>query len=105
MSEFTDAFSELLEVQEESDQAYTATIAGTSCPVVLDEAQFDEIIAAGGEGEAGGFKLMVKASALPSRPAHLSAVVVSGRTLNLLLLESANGIYTITAGDPVATES
>lgn len=104
MSDFTEAFDELIAVQVATVGAKTAVIAGETVSVFLEEAQYDEIVVAGGEGEAGGFSIMVKESALTARPAHLSSIVVAGRTLSLLLLESANGVYTITAGDPVAIE-
>lgn len=100
MNEFTEAFAELLEVQAAVVGAKTATIAGQSVAVFLEEATFDTITVAGGIGENGGFQIMVEASLLTSQPAQFAPVIVAGRTLKNLSLASANGIYTITAGDP-----
>lgn len=101
MSGFTTAFDELVAVQNaEYGSARTALVGATTVPAVVSALDFDNVFMVGGIGENGGFDVQVKASALPSRPVKYSAVTVEGRKLSVLRVTDANGIYTITCGDP-----
>lgn len=103
INQFESAFGALLNVQETVfGERKKATVSGLEVDAIIGELTFDEILVAGGIAENGGFEIQVAASLLPGgRPADLSPVIVAGRTLYILQpVRNANGIYTLTCGDP-----
>lgn len=112
MSEITDAFDELLDAQEEAtgERLKASVGAVVDKDAVIEELTFDEIVAAGGTAENGGFKLQMRKSDFPTRPPEFDAqgvkttVVARGVTLQLLSVTENNGILLIGAGDSVAED-
>lgn len=106
MSDFTEAFDDLISAQAEVlGISQTATIGatnGVSC--VIEAVPDDDVFRDGTMANAGSFRLLVKASALPSLPAKYTAVTFttpSGNTqsLSVLSVTDNNGIFHIEVGD------
>lgn len=101
------AWRELYAAQTEATgEKKTATIGTrTGVPCVVSEMRFDQIIAYGGKAESGGFEMQIAAADLNStKPAKLTAVTHKATTLKVQAVADNNGIYYITAFDPVEQE-
>ena len=101
------AWRELYAAQTEATgEKKTATIGTrTGVPCVVSEMRFDQIIAYGGKAESGGFELQVVAADLGNtKPVKLAAVTHKATALKVQAVVDNNGIFYITAFDPVAQE-
>lgn len=101
------AWRELYAAQTEATgEKKTATIGSrTGVPCVVSEMRFDQIIAYGGKAESGGFELQVAAADLSNtKPDKLATVTHKTTTLKVQNVADNNGVYYITAFDPVAQE-
>lgn len=109
MSEFTEAFAELNEAQEESDGfSSTITVGGVTAPCVITTLNTDLIAIDGASAMDGGYSCQVLASYFPSEPAKGSPVFVSCYPNEALEITSdpaqSHGVYTFTIGDLAATD-
>jgi hypothetical protein len=113
MSEMTVAFDELYVAQTEAiGTAQVVTIGATSSiPAIIEQIPRDFINMDGGRCEKQPFRLMIKATALSStEPAKYTAVSftpvgsATAVALQVLSVESNNGIMHVTVGDPNAIE-
>lgn len=98
---FREARDELLAVaDEEIDEPQTAKIAGKTVRCIIGEMTTDEIIVAGGDTEAGGFRLeAIPKESLVPEPEKGDEVIAKGKTLELLsIVERNNSTYEVTAG-------
>jgi hypothetical protein len=101
------AMAELLVLADETVLGFDpVTIGGVETPAVITDISTDEIIAAGGLGEAGGFTATVALDSFPDGPPE-KYTAISARGMNLHILNVSRGTshYVITAGDPVELQS
>lgn len=87
--------------------AYRATVGSVTGRAIISELNADEIFAAGGTAQAGGYSLQMLVSDFDKDPEKL-VTKVSALGLEMVLLTSPvknNGIYYFQAGDPVAEEN
>lgn len=101
MSAVLDGFEQLLNAQEEAfGTRLTATVgAVANKDAIVEEITYDEIIAAGGVGESGGFRIQMRVSDFATKPAQLADATTKGITLSVLTVEEIGGIYRLTIGD------
>lgn len=87
-------------IDEEIGEPQTATVAGKLVTCIICEITTDEILIAGGESEAGGFKLEnIPIAQLTPEPEKGDAVIARGKELELLTIVSRNAAtYEIVAG-------
>jgi hypothetical protein len=112
MSEMTTAFSELYAAQTEAiGTAQTVTIGATSgIGAIIEAVPRDLVLIDGGVGEGQIFKIQILASALsnvePAKYTAISFTPVGGSAFSgaVLSVDTNNGIFIITAGDPNANE-
>lgn len=105
MTNIEKAWNDLYAAQTDAiGEQLTASVNNEGCRAIISDITLDEILAAGGQAEAGGFTLQIPLSELGEEPAKFSPVVCRGKTLQALNVNSNNGIVYITAGDPVANE-
>jgi len=109
MSEFTEAFAELTEAQEDADGfSTTITVAGVTAPVIPGSLNTDLIAIDGASAMDGGYSVQVLKSYFPSEPTKGSAVTLSCYPNEALMLTSdaaqSHGVYTFTIGDLAATD-
>lgn len=104
-SELADAFTELLEANDEScGTPQVVFVDGRKIRAIISETTHDEIILAGGYGEAGGFRAEVPASAFSQKPDKGLPISGNGKELDILSVVGRNGVtYEIIAGS-LATE-
>lgn len=98
---FRDARDELLDVvDEEMDEPQTAKINGKPVRCIIGEMTTDEILVAGGDTEAGGFRLeAIPKESLVPEPEKGDEVIAKEKTLELLtIVERNNSTYEIAAG-------
>jgi hypothetical protein len=101
MSDFTDAFGDLLDCQAEVvGSRPTATIGTVTAEAFVEKLTYDEVIVAGGVAESGGFRLMMRVSDFPSKPSRNAVAILSSLTLYVLSIDENNGIYELKIGDP-----
>ena len=99
------AVAELLALANEEELGYpVVTIDGVEVQAVVTEISGDEIFAAGGIAESGGFTAVVPITALAEAPAKHTEIVARGMELYVLSVSKGTSHYTITAGDPVALQ-
>ena len=101
------AVAELLALANEAELGYPAvTIDGVYVQAVVTEISGDEIFAAGGIAESGGFTAVVPFTAYPDGPPEKhTEIVARGMQLYVLSVSKGTSHYTITAGDPVALQT
>lgn len=104
MSNTTDAWEELYTAQTEAVGEIRATVNGTNARAIITEVALDEIFAAGGLAEGGGFTLQMLASDFAVEPPKFTPVLARGQNLQVLGVNNNGGILYITSGDPVAKE-
>lgn len=110
-SEFHAAFTALYDCQTAvKGVAILATVTGfaTAKPAVLGSVPTDPAFGDGTTAEAGTYELQMLASDFSALPTENTAVTcngeATGKTLRVLgPVTNANGIYTLTVGDPHAT--
>jgi hypothetical protein len=104
-NEFLEAFEELLDAQEEVlDERLTVTVGDVeNKDAIVEKLTFDDIVAAGGVAEKGGFRLQVRESDFPG-DLHLRDATARGVTLKVMTEERNNGVLVLTIGDPVAED-
>lgn len=95
--------AELLAVASETELGFDpVTIGGVEVPAVITEISNDEILAAGGTGEGGGFTAVVALDEYPDGPPDkFTAITARGMALQILSVTRGTAHYVITAGDPV----
>lgn len=105
MSEFSDAFAD---VQAEFDSLLGGPqkikIAGVEYPALIEEVTFDQIVAAGGIGDQGGFKAQVSLAVLPNKPANLTEAEARGQVMQVLTVDNVNDVCWILTCGSVAVE-
>lgn len=100
-NQFIEARDELLAVNDETiGTPQTAKINGKPVRCIIGEMTTDEILVAGGDTEAGGFKLeAIPKESLSPEPEKGDEVIAKGKTLDLLtIVERNNSTYEVTAG-------
>lgn len=98
--------AELLALASEEELGFASTtINGVEVEAVVTEISNDEVIAAGGTGEAGGFTAIVSLSAYPAGPPEkFLPITARGMSLYILTVTRGTAHYVITAGDPVTLD-
>lgn len=101
------AVADLLALASEELLGYPAlTIDGEEVEAVVTEISADEVFAAGGMAEAGGFTAVIALTSFPSAPpAKYAEIAARGMSLSILSVVRGTSHYTITAGDPVNQQS
>lgn len=80
-------------------------LAGVAVDAITTDPDFDEILAAGGVAESGGFRATVRKADVPTAPASLATISRRGEPeLRVLSFRSALLTWEIVAGDPVSEE-
>lgn len=85
-------------------EARLASVNGITGRAIVGEMNADEIFAAGGLAESGGFKLQMLASDFSIQPQKFSPATARGVTLQVLNANDNDGILYLEIGDPVANE-
>ncbi len=78
----------------------TVTIDGVEKTARVQTLTHDETEIAGGQGEAGGFRLWITKATLATIPEKLAPIVARGVTLYVLSVEEREKLWVINAGDP-----
>lgn len=108
MSEFTDAFADALDAQEDTTgERKKARVGLVEGDALCGASRLDEILVAGGRAEAGGITVQMLASLFGGRdkaPTKGTPVQVEGQDLEVLAANYANGIFVITCGEFAAGE-
>lgn len=93
-------------IDEEIGTPQTAKVAGKTVQCIIGEMTTDEILVAGGDTEAGGFRLEnIPVESLDPRPEKGDEVIARGVTLELLTIVERNfATLEITAGSLVRGE-
>ena len=102
MSQFSDAFEELLNVQEESrGSRLKLIVSGKEVDALIEEDNNSFINLGGGQVDAGTYKAMVRISDFQEQPAQKSDVTdpLTGVTQSLLEVTRTNDVYVLTIGD------
>ncbi len=101
------AIAVLLALANEETLGYPAvTIDGVEVEAVVTEISGDEVFAAGGIAESGGFTAVVPLTAFPDGPPEKhTEITARGMELYVLSVSRGTSHYTITAGDPVALQT
>lgn len=97
----SDARDELLDAADEVlGTPQTAKIGGKVVRCIIGEMTTDEILIAGGDSEAGGFRIeSIPKEALSPEPEKGDEVIARGKTFELLTIIERNGTtYEVTAG-------
>lgn len=100
-NEFIAARDELLAVNDETiGTPQTAKIAGKTVRCIIGEMTTDELIVAGGDTEAGGFRIeCIPKESLVPEPEKGDEVIAKGKTLELLsIVERNDSTYEIACG-------
>lgn len=97
------AVAELIAVADETLLGNPAlTVDGVDVPGVVQEITQDEVIVAGGVGEAGGFTATVAKASFPDgTPEKFTTITARGMSLHILSVTKGTAHYVLTAGDPV----
>lgn len=77
-------------------------IDGDEINAIVEDIEEDELFAAGGKCEAGGFRMTIKEADSPGGPDEMADVLVRGKTLSVLSRILSNGYWKVIVGDPVA---
>lgn len=108
-NEFTRAFQQLLAAQTHNKEAIIATVGAFAVnkPAFLGSVPTDPAFADGTTAEAGTYELQMLASDFSALPTENTAVTCNGEAAGKVLrvlgpVVNANGIYTLTVGDPHA---
>lgn len=101
MSVITDCFDLLLDAQEEAcGERLKATVGAVADKdAIVEEITYDEVVAAGGVGESGGYRLQVRKSDFATKPAQGEDATAKGVTLQVLNCIEIHGIYQMEIGD------
>lgn len=101
MSAITAGFDALLDAQEAAcGERLLATVgAVANKDAIVEEITYDEIVAAGGIGESGGFRIQMRKSDFATKPAKESDATAKGITLQVLSVAEIHGIYQMEIGD------
>jgi hypothetical protein len=106
MSEFDDAFVELLDCNDEVlGTPQIVLIEGRKHRAIIEEITVDEIIVAGGNAESGGFRAKTRKADFADRPEQGDEIkrITDDRALSILSIIERNGVeYEILAGDPAS---
>lgn len=97
------AFSNLLNAKERVvGEREKVTVDGVDKDALVEIISVEEVLLAGGVGEAGGFKCQIAVSEFEERPEDGTSIQVRDKELSVLQVDDINGVvYLITAGDPV----
>lgn len=107
MSDFTDAFGELLDAQQEGDGTRAkatvtdpdGNVLANNKDVITGSSAFQQLFVTGGQSDAGTFEIQMYASDFSAQPPSMSTVQVLGRSLNLIApIDVSHGIYRMTIG-------
>lgn len=101
MNQFAAARDELLDcMDEEIGEPRTAKVAGKPVRCIISEMTTDEILIAGGDTDAGGFRLeAIPKESLSPEPEKGDEVIARGKTLELLtIIERNDATFEITTG-------
>lgn len=103
-SPFEDAFADLLDAQDEArGRTVRITVNGVPYRGIMADITSDEIAAAGGIAESGGFKCQILVSAFNVAPATYDPISTEDSLpLQVLSVNRINEVFEITAGDPLA---
>lgn len=106
MSELSDALGELQEAYDATlGSPQTVQIDGSSYPARYDDVTFDELVMAGANGEAGGFRVSVAADRFADPPERGTSIEGRGMELQVLTVIDRNGTeYDLTCGDIASQE-
>ena len=111
MSELSDAFTELLDANDEAlGAAQTVNIDGTDYRAIVEEIPHEEILVAGGYGQGGQFRATIAQTDENgdpvTRPGQGVAITVRGQTLEILNVTDRNGVsWEILAGDSTTEDN
>lgn len=104
MTRMAEAFESLLEAQGRAIGPRRVRIGRQIYDAIIDELGGEQIFAAGGEAESGGFRAQIAKSLFAARPRKFAdaQIVGSGTEFQILSVNEVNGVtYEITAGDPM----
>jgi hypothetical protein len=98
---FASAFDELQACfADETGQTQTCTVNGVGYPCVATEISKDNMLIHGGNGETGGYSVLIKSSLFATAPIKVQSIVYQGETLSVLSFKLTNSAtYEIVAGD------
>jgi hypothetical protein len=111
MSELADAFRELLDANDEAlGSAQTVSIEGTDYRALVEEITHEEIVVAGGYGQAGQFRAtipQVDDDGDPiNRPNQGDAITVRDQALEILSVTDRNEVaWEILVGDSTTEDA
>lgn len=102
MSEFSDAFTELLDAKEEvvGKREYIL-LDGRKINALISEIRAGEVLIGGGIAQTDGFECQVLQSIVAGKPEKNTPIECRGQKLSVMDANDVNGItWTIIAGDP-----
>ncbi len=103
MSMTTDTWLQLYRSQTEACGALYATINGQQVQSIISALTSDQVFAAGGQADAGGYSVQVLSSSVPV-PSKGDPILVNGSAQEVGVVKNNNGILYIEAVDFVSQE-